>query len=175
VQALPQGKIAHLGDFVRSALKYGAVGLVGFAVDVGVFNALRLLEGSLPYAMTNPLGAKAISVTLSTIVAWLGNRYWTFRHTRRTGRTREFLEFALVAAIGLGISLFCLWISHYVLGFTSLAADNISGNVIGLGLATTFRFLAARYWVFGAHRGDSRAQREDGAAGAANTQNLYAK
>lgn len=158
-------------------MKYGAVGVVGFAVDVGVFNILRLLEGDLADELTNPLGAKAVSVTLSTIVAWLGNRYWTFRHTRRSGRTKEFLEFALVAAGGLGISLLCLWISHYVLGFTSLAADNISGNVIGLGLATAFRFLMSRYWVFGAHRSDSKAQRGAGDSddAAENTQNLYAK
>ena len=43
-------------------------------------------------------------------------------------------------------------ISHYVLGFTSLLADNIAANVVGLVLGTAFRFLMYRYWVFGSAR-----------------------
>ena len=38
------------------------------------------------------------------------------------------------------------------LGFTSLLADNISANVVGLVLGTAFRFLMYRYWVFGSTR-----------------------
>jgi len=50
--------------------------------------------------------------------------------------------------IGLGIGLGCLWISHYALGLTSPLADNISANVVGLGLGTLFRFWSYRKWVF---------------------------
>ena len=46
----------------------------------------------------------------------------------------------MLNAIGLAISLMCLFISHYVLDLTSALADNISANVIGLVLGTTFRF-----------------------------------
>jgi putative flippase GtrA len=49
---------------------------------------------------------------------------------------------------GLLLILLTLGISHYVLGFQSLLADNISGNIIGVGFATVFRFIANRYWVF---------------------------
>ena len=42
----------------------------------------------------------------------------------------------------------CLAISHYALGFTSPLADNIAANVVGLGLATAFRFWSYRRWVF---------------------------
>ncbi|WP_246159946.1 hypothetical protein [Microbacterium rhizomatis] len=38
--------------------------------------------------------------------------------------------------------------SHYLLGFTSQLADNISGNVVGLVLGTAFRFAAYRWLVF---------------------------
>jgi putative flippase GtrA len=48
----------------------------------------------------------------------------------------------------MGIALVCLWFSHYILGFTSPLADNISANVIGLGLGTIFRFWSYRRWVF---------------------------
>jgi putative flippase GtrA len=52
------------------------------------------------------------------------------------------------------IGLSCLWVSHYALGFTSVLADNIASNVIGLGLGTLFRFTLYRMWVFAPHRGE---------------------
>jgi hypothetical protein len=54
----------------------------------------------------------------------------------------------------MAIALACLWISHHALGFTSLLADNIATNVVGLALGTAFRFLLYRYWVYGHHRAD---------------------
>jgi len=35
-----------------------------------------------------------------------------------------------------------------VLGYTSVLADNISSNVVGLFLGAVFRFVLYRYWVF---------------------------
>jgi putative flippase GtrA len=39
-----------------------------------------------------------------------------------------------------------------VLNLTSLLADNISGNIIGLGLGTIVRFVLYRYWVWSPRR-----------------------
>lgn len=145
--------------FVRYALKFGVVGLIGFFVDVGIFNALRLGAAGDDHFFQGPIGAKIISVAVATVVTWFGNRYWTFRQHRRKNFVLELFEFAAVAVAGLGIGLLCLYISHYVLGFSSVLADNISGNVIGLVLGTAFRFLLYRYWVYGHHRKDGLAAR----------------
>ncbi|GGI36956.1 hypothetical protein GCM10010988_11540 [Cnuibacter physcomitrellae] len=142
--------------FIRHALKFGVVGLAGYLIDVGVFNVLRL-DWLGDGWWSDPLGAKFVSVTCSTIATWFGNRYWTFRENRRKNVVLEFVEFTAIAVVGLGISLGCLWVSHYVLGFDNLVADNISGNVIGLVLATLFRFLLYRYWVFSPKRADGFA------------------
>ena len=48
--------------------------------------------------------------------------------------------FFVFNGLGMLIALACLAVSHYVLGFHSALADNISANVIGLGLAMVFRF-----------------------------------
>jgi hypothetical protein len=64
----------------------------------------------------------------------------------------ELLELSAIAAIGVGIALACLYVSRSVLGYESLFADNVAANVVGLGLATTFRLLMYRYWVYGDHR-----------------------
>jgi len=131
----------------RQFAKFGVVGAVAYVVDVGLFNVLRS-AGEHPLLADQPLSAKLISTALATVVSWLGNRYWTFRHTRRPQARREFLIYVLVCSIGLGISLAILWLSHYVLGFTSPLADNIAANVVGLAAATAFRFWAYRRFVF---------------------------
>jgi hypothetical protein len=46
------------------------------------------------------------------------------------------------------IALSCLGISHYVLGYESALADNISANFVGLILGTIFRFWGYHNWVF---------------------------
>lgn len=133
--------------------KFGIVGILAAALDISLFN---LLAGgfSLP-----SLESKIISGLLSTLFAWVGNRYWTFRKFRRRQRLTEVLEYFLVAAGGLFISVSCLWVSHYLLGYTSLLADNISGNIIGLFLATVFRFMGNQYWVFSSKRNQLRVVR----------------
>lgn len=139
------------------AVKFGVVGLIGYVIDVGIFNFLRLGFFGSDHFWQGPLGAKIISVTIATLATWFGNRYWTFREDRRQHFMVELLEFSAIAAVGMGISLLFLFVSHYVLGYTSLVADNISTNVIGLFFATAFRFLLYRYWVYGHNRADGLA------------------
>ncbi len=139
---------------VRYAFKFGVVGLGGYFIDVGIFNALRLGAAGSGHFFQGPIGAKIISVTVATLATWFGNRYWTFREHRRKNFIVELFEFSTVSVGGLLIGLLCLWTSHYVLGYTSLLADNISSNVVGLVLATAFRFLLYRFWVYGHHRKD---------------------
>jgi putative flippase GtrA len=140
---------ASVDVLYREIVKFGAVGAIAFVVDIGVFNLMRtgIIGGDHGLA-EKPLTAKTISVLAATIVAWLGNRYWTFRHRRRASLRREFSLFLLMNVGGLAISLACLGFSHYVLGLTSALSDNIAGNVIGLGLGTLFRFWAYRQLVF---------------------------
>jgi putative flippase GtrA len=142
------------------ALKFGVVGLVGYAIDVGIFNALRLGVLGDGHFFQGPIGAKIASVAVSTLATWFGNRFWTFRANRRQNFLLELLEFSAIALVGMGIGLLCLYVSHYLLGYTSLVADNISTNVIGLVLATTFRFLMYRFWVYGDHRSDGLTARK---------------
>ena len=129
-------------------LRFAAVGGFGLVVDVGVFNLLRVTVLSPEHLHEGPVVAKVVSTSLAIIVNWIGNRYWTFGNHRRPEALREGVEFALVSIGGMIIGLACLWVSHYLLGYTSLLADNISSNLIGLALGTAFRFWLYRTWVF---------------------------
>ncbi|HRA50747.1 GtrA family protein, partial [Actinotalea sp.] len=127
-------------------IRFGSVGALAFVVDVGLFNLLRFGPGELLGA--KPLTAKVLSVAVATVVAWLGNRYWTFADRRTATRTRELLGFVAVNVGGMAIAVVCLAISHYVLGLRSPLADNVAANVVGLALGTAFRYVAYRHLVF---------------------------
>lgn len=143
------------GSLFEQLMKFGVVGIFGFITDVGGFNLLRYAGGEGPL-YDHALTAKIISGVAATFVAWLGNRYWTFKHSRRSAAHHEFALFAITAGVGIVIASACLWVSHHVLGFTSALADNISANGVGLLLAMAFRFWAYRTHVFSEH-GDGSA------------------
>jgi putative flippase GtrA len=141
----------QLRDFVtnlrRELGKFGVIGLIAYVIDLTVFNLLRFAGGEGPL-FDKPLTAKVISVLVATTFAYFGNRNWTFKDRTRSSFRREYTLFFAFNAVGMIISLSCLWISHYLLGFESALADNISANVIGLILGTIFRFWGYHNWVF---------------------------
>jgi putative flippase GtrA len=131
---------------VRELGKFGTVGAFCYLVDITVFNLVRAQTG-------NPVLATVVSTIIATTIAFVGNRFWTWRDRDRSGLTREYVLYFTVNLVGLGIGVACLAISHYWLGaiwpvFTTALADNISGKVIGVGLASLFRFWAYRRYVF---------------------------
>lgn len=134
--------LSHLGELSR----FGSVGLIAYVIDVGLMNLLRFGPGQV--LGDKVLTAKLISAAVATIVAWVLNRSWTFSGKRTRNKTREFIGYALVNVGGIAIALSCLWFSHYILGFTSPMADNVSANVIGLGLGTAFRYVGYKTFVF---------------------------
>ncbi len=131
-------RVDHL---VHEVMKFGVVGGVALAVDLGVFNLLRVGFD------LQVIRSKVIATVIATTVAYFGNRHWTFRHRDRSGLGREYSLFFVFNGVGLGIAMACLTLSHYVLDFRSPLADNIA-NAIGIGLGTLFRFWSYRRWVF---------------------------
>lgn len=139
-----QGRVAGAARRLGAEVaKFGTVGAIAFVIDVGLFNILR--AGVLA---DSPLTAKTISVVVATGFAYLANRNWTYRDRARTGYGRETALFFATNAVALLISWACLAFTHYLLGLDSQLADNISGNVIAVGLGTLFRFWVYRTWVF---------------------------
>jgi len=141
----------QLKDFVtrmRKELgKFGVIGLVAYIIDLTIFNVLRFAGGEGPL-YDKPLTAKVVSVLAATTFAYFGNRHWTFKDRSRSSFRRQYTLFFVFNAVGMIISLSCLWVSHYLLGFESALADNISANVIGLVLGTISRFWGYHNWVF---------------------------
>lgn len=129
--------------------KFFSVGALGYVVGVGGFNFLVHFENA-PLA-SKPLTASLISGVASILVAYFGNRHWTWKDRQRTGAKREITLFFVINGITLIFGVICLAISRYVLGLDSALADNISANVIGVGIGTLFRFWSYRTIVFKPH------------------------
>ena len=58
--------------------------------------------------------------------------------------------FGLVNLVAIVAEAGTLAVSHYVLGFTSLAADNLA-SVIGIGVGTVLRYVGYKVFVFVDH------------------------
>ena len=147
----PTGLRAKLGALVRELGKFGVVGATSFAIDTVIFNVLL-------GAGAETLVAKLVSTVVATTVAFAGNRFWTWRHRAHSNMARQYTLFFVLNAIGLGIALGCLAISHYALGaiwpvLQSRVADNISAQIVGTAAGTLFRFWSYRRFVFPATAG----------------------
>jgi putative flippase GtrA len=142
----PSGLRTRLRGLVREVGKFGTVGGISFAIDTVIFN-LMLGAGA------ETLLAKLVSTVVATTVAFLGNRFWTWRHRAHSHMARQYTMFFVLNAFGLGIGLGCLAISHYGLGsiwpaFQSRLADNLSAQIVGTAAGTLFRFWSYRRFVF---------------------------
>ncbi len=124
----------------RELLGFGVVGAVGYISDAIIFNLL--------YRQVPSVLASAIAVSISTVVAYVGNRFWTFRARERRETRAEFGLFVLVSAGGFLITVSCVWFTKYVLGDDSRLAANIAQLGAGQVLGTLFRFWACHMYVF---------------------------
>ncbi|GID25300.1 GtrA family protein [Paractinoplanes brasiliensis] len=142
----PTGLRSRFRALIRELGKFGTVGGVAFAIDVAIFNVLL-------HSGFETLIAKTVSTVIATTFAFAGNRFWTWRHRAHTHMARQYTTFFVLNAIGLGIGLACLAISHYGLGqlspiFQTQLADNISGQLVGTAAGSLFRFWSYRRFVF---------------------------
>ena len=106
---------------LKQLLAFGAVGGVGFVLDVTVFTVLRETLLSPAHVHGGAIIAKTISTTIAIAANWVGNRYWTFNGDRRSNSAVEAIEFAAVSVLGMLVGLACLGVSHYVLGLRERA------------------------------------------------------
>jgi putative flippase GtrA len=117
------------------------VGAIAFVVATVGTNLLHFRAGM------GPLTSNVIATIAGTFVAFIGNRYWTFRHRQGSTMVREYAIFFLLNAIGLGIQLVCIGFTYYLLDMHDKVAYNVA-LLFGIGLGTLFRFWSYRHWVW---------------------------
>ncbi len=139
----PAGLIAHLRNTSRILIKeivaFGAVGAVGFTVDISLFN-LFFSDGQII--------AKSISTVVATVITYIGNRYFSFSHRARSGIGRETSIFFGINVFVLLLSLGVIGIFEYPLHFKHHLLIMNLVNLGTIGLGTIFRFWSYKRFVF---------------------------
>lgn len=133
------------GHLLEESVRFLVVGGAATLVSIIGFNALvhGTILGAAPMAQ-HPISAYVLVNIVGGCVAYLGMRLWAFSHREVSDSlSSSLVKFFALGAVTMVIPVLSLAVSRYVLGFSDQWADNISANVIGLGLGT-----AARFWVF---------------------------
>ena len=132
---------ARFRVLIHEAAKFGVVGILAFLITIVGANVLRSGAG------LGPLPSVAIATTVATVFAFLGNKFWAFRHRKGSHLGRESVLFFVFNGIGLLIQLAFVAAVHYGLGLTDTLSYNVA-NIVGIGVATIFRLYCYRRWVF---------------------------
>ena len=135
-------------------VRFVVVGGASFVIDLGLFNLLVYGPGHL--LGSKPLTAKIVSVVIATLASWIGNRHWTFSAKRSQQKGRELLIYGLLNAIGALIPVGTLAISRYGLHLAGPLEDN-AATIIGIAIATIFRYVGYKLWVFTGAKDDEAA------------------
>ncbi|OLZ70011.1 GtrA-like protein [Streptomyces sp. IMTB 2501] len=131
---------------VLEIVKFGIVGGSGVLVNFLIFNLL--LRGLGGQAMTATVVASCVAMATN----YLGFRYFAYRD--RASRTRsQIILFFVFSGLGVVMEIGLFWVGYHGLGLHSVLESNVA-KAASIVLASAFRFLVYRTWVFqqDAHR-----------------------
>jgi putative flippase GtrA len=126
---------------VHEVAKFGVVGLIGFVVQLGVQNALYPGHG------IGAVTAVVIAYAIATVVTFVGNRWWAFRHRKGAGLGPELVQFAVLNVVGIFIQVGIVDLVVHGLHHGDRLSYNVA-TIVGIGIGTLFRLFTYRKFVF---------------------------
>ncbi|HYN97991.1 MAG TPA: GtrA family protein [Pilimelia sp.] len=131
----------RLQTLAPEALAFGAIGLGNALLYFVIFNVTMGIGA---------VKATVIATVITTTLSYLANRHWTYRHRPKTALRREYTLFFAFNLAGMIIQAGIVGAAKYGLKLSE-DTDRIELNlatVLGMGLATAFRFWSYRTMVF---------------------------
>lgn len=117
---------------------------------IGAGNTLLYLAIYWVAMPIGPVKASVLATIITTTLAYVANRYWTYRHHTRTALRREYTLFFGFNLVGMVIQSGMTYLGKY--GFGLSEHDDkfllLGMTTLGIGIATIFRFWAYRTFVF---------------------------
>jgi putative flippase GtrA len=126
---------------ILEGAKFGIVGLTGVVVVIVGADLFRFDLGLGKFTSVT------IATILATVVTFLGNRYWSFRHREGRGARNESIMFFVLNGVGLLIQYACLGLVTDLIGLQGRLWYNFA-NLLGIGVGTLFRFWSYRKWIW---------------------------
>lgn len=143
------GVRARVRELAGEVVRFTLVGGLATVVALGGFNVLvHGIPIDAALLSDDPITAYVLANLAGGAVAYLGLRVWAFSHRDAGDTVASVMKFFALGAATMVIPVLCLAVSRYLLGLSSVWADNIAANVIGLGLGNVARFVLFRRFVF---------------------------
>ena len=136
--------------FATEAGRFLAVGLVATIVALILFNLLvhGFNTGSFAPLNDQPELAYVLANAVGMMISYRYTKIWAFQHRETRHADGGLAAFVVINLVTMLIPITCLWISRNGMGLDDPLSDNISANLIGLGLANAARFFLFRALVF---------------------------
>jgi putative flippase GtrA len=132
--------VARARRLAVEVVKFGVVGGSGVAVNFLIFNSL--LHG-LKWA---PMTATVLASVVAMATNYLGFRFFAYRD--RASRTRQQLVlFIVFSGLGVIMESALFYVGYHSLGMHGPLGSNLA-KALSIVLASAFRFLVYRTWVF---------------------------
>jgi len=142
-----RGLYVRFRQIIHEFAKFGIIGVIGLTIT-NVGYALLHSHG------VGPVTSTTLATIVATIVAYIGNRYWSFAHRERTSVPREGLIFFVLNGIGLLIQDAVVAFNSYVLHNEHHKVAEFLALNIGIAIATLFRFWSYRRFVWRVYPAD---------------------
>jgi putative flippase GtrA len=126
---------------IHEAAKFSVVGTLSFGITIVGANVLHSGVG------LNELVSVSVATIVATVLSFVGNKLWAFRHRKGNALRRETTRFFACNGAGLLVQLAFVAVARYGLGLTDTLSYNVA-NLLGVITATVFRLYAYRQWVF---------------------------
>jgi len=130
-------------------LRHLAPEAIAFGV-IGAGNTLLYMAITWAALPIGAVKASVVATVVTTTLAYFANRYWTYRHHTRTALRREYTLFFGFNLVGMVIQSGMVALGKYGFGLNEqhdeLAFMGVT--LIGIVIATVFRFWAYRTFVF---------------------------
>lgn len=130
-----------MSKLFEQILKFGVVGMLAFLVDYGVLMLLSQVFG------VDPVLSAGISFCVSVIFNYLASMRYVFTHREDMSKTKEFVIFIVLSAVGLVINEIIMWVGTRWLGTTGLAVTVV--KVFATAVVMVWNFVSRKIWLDG--------------------------
>ena len=129
--------VAPTNNWMLQLFRYGFVGGVAFAVDYGTLFVLTHYAG-VPY-----LWSAAIAFILGLVTNYLISISWVFQHSGKMRVWQEFVCFAIIGVIGLGLNELIMYVGTDIVQLHYMISKLISTAIVFF-----WNFFARKFMLF---------------------------
>lgn len=137
-----------MNRLMKQILKFGVVGGISCVIDFAIYTALIKMFG------VDYLVAGFFGFTISLIFNYLASMAFVFERKENADKRKEFIIFAVLSAIGLGLTELIIWI--IVEGYRNLPAlqfalmdewIEVFAKVVATGIVMVYNFVTRKIFL----------------------------